>query len=372
MGCKAAHKLVTASWGSRMARALLLGYFGAKNFGDEWMLASFLKGSSAMGVTTDNFTVISRDPAQTMREHGVEAVPRRWKSILSVLSDCNVVIGCGGSLLQDATSFRSLVFYSLLVWTAKGMGKKVALIGQGLGPLSRAISQRFARITLNLCDLVTFRDPISLTQAQRSGACIDRCHLTADLTFTWDLGTRIGERESTSFLMAVNLRPMPKRHGDLSPVLAEVLQTFVMSKKGRILLLPLQEDVDEEPLQAVAERLSAPTQWWRGKNWSSMLDGLNSSNFLLAMRLHALIAACLLSVPFVGLSYDPKVDRIFGKDFADQILPLKVTTKELLTAMISTKEAWGEALQSRVQTFVSEQRKEAWRNFELLRPLLEG
>lgn len=347
-----------------MARALLFGYFGANNFGDEWSLAAFLLGCQRLGYPPTEFFVLSRNPKVTTQEHGILAVPRRWRNIINALRECGVLIGCGGSLLQDVTSVRSLAFYSLLVWSAKGMGKKAILLGQGLGPLQRMVSQRLARVTLNLCDLVTFRDPISLTLAQRLGARLDKSFVTADLTFIWD---RLPPLQP-EFRVAVNLRPV-KRAMDYRTV-ADALQRFTATGDGRILLLPLQVGVDETALQPLENYLTA--DWWRSDRWATVLDGVGKTRLIIAMRLHALIAACLLGVPFVGLSYDPKVESTLRQALPDQVLPLKVTAQDLLAAMTRTEAQWQELLLNRVQAFVVEQREAAWHNFDLLRPLLEG
>ncbi len=351
----------------------LLGYFGANNFGDEWTLAAFLLGCRQLGYPLTEFFALSRNPKGTMQEHGVLAIPRRWRSIVNALRECAAVLGCGGSLLQDVTSVRSLAFYSLLVWSAKGMGKKVLLVGQGLGPLQRVVSQRLARITLNLCDLVTFRDPFSLTLAQQVGARLDKAFVTADLTFIWD---RLPPHQP-QFRVAVNLRPV-KGPIDYRTI-ADALRHFAALGDGRILLLPLQVGVDEttlKPLAGYFQRAGKRTcpylsaDWWHSDRWANALEGIGKTHLIVAMRLHALIAACLLGVPFVGLSYDPKVASVLQQALPDQVLPLKVTAQDLLAAMTRTEAQWQGSLLDRVQTFLEVQRKAAWRNFELLAPLL--
>lgn len=236
------------------------------------------------------------------------------------------------------------------------MGKKVALLGQGLGPLKRASSRKLAKWALNSCDLVTFRDKVSLKVAERLGARTENCSVTADLTFVWkDLPKP--ERKAE---IGVNLRPVRERWDN-----AAVLKVIEneLRKGKRVLLLPLQPNFDELALKPLA---SPPrTDWWQYKIWSDGLEGIARVRLLIAMRLHALIAACLLGIPFVGLGYDPKVANVLGNFAAEYILPLSVKGAELVGALEQILESAAVKL-NRFQEFVAAQRSEAKRNFELL------
>ncbi|MFN3422969.1 MAG: polysaccharide pyruvyl transferase family protein, partial [Armatimonadota bacterium] len=262
-----------------MPLIFLFGYFGAGNFGDEWTLASFLKGCQQTGLSRKEFVVLSRNPQATSDEHDVASIPRNWHSILSTVRKSHLVIGCGGSLLQDVTSFRSLAFYCLLVLVAKGMGKKVALLGQGLGPLKRRLSRKLVKRTLSACDLVTFREEVSFETAKQLGASLDNCFVTADLTFAWD---ELPQRERRAEI-GVNIRPVKESWSEKA--LIEALKVSLCEGE-HVLLLPLQPQSDEFALKPLATSL--PAKWWRYENWRSGLEGIGSVSSLVAMRLHAL------------------------------------------------------------------------------------
>jgi len=335
----------------------LFGYFGAGNFGDEWTLASFLKGCEQVGLSPKQFFALTRDPERTSAEHGVTPVPRNWRPIVSAMRKSHLVIGCGGSLLQDVTSFRSLLFYCLLVWVAKRMGKRVALLGQGLGPLKRPLSRKLTKRALNACDLVTFREEASFEFAKQLGVSLENCFVTADLTFAWgELPRREVEAE-----IGVNIRPVKERWNERA--LVDALKTS-LRRGERILLLPLQPQSDESALKTLSTSL--PSRWWRYENWRDGLEGIGSVGLLIAMRLHALIAASLSGVPFLGLNYDPKVANIFGKVAAGEILPLSAGSDELAEAIERVRGEDREAVKLRLSEFASTQRLAAVRNFELM------
>jgi len=336
---------------------ILFGYFGAGNFGDEWTLATFLKGIKRLGLKSEQIVALSRNSEATKAEHNIAAIPRSWRAILSIMSKCQIVIGCGGSLLQDVTSFRSLVFYSLLVFAAKFAGKKIALLGQGLGPLKRGASKALARRTLNACDLLTFRERESFRLAKEIGCLLKNCFVTADLTFAWD---EFPQRQPTKSI-AVNLRPV-REHWNCENVAGALKRTLREGEK--VLLLPLQPKLDETALQPLTKIPSS--KWYRYEIWHDGLVGIANCNLLLAMRLHALIAACILGIPFVGLNYDPKVANILGEVARRQILPLSANESEIASAIEQIRNENLKALAERFEEFASNQKFSAVRNFELL------
>ncbi len=340
-----------------MGKLLVFGYFGAGNFGDEWTLASFLRRCRQLGLSEEECIVVSRNPSLTKSEHGVPTVSRRFSDIGRAMQECQWVVGCGGSLLQDVTSFRSLAFYCWLIWIAKSMGKKVALIGQGLGPLQRPLSRRLARIALGLCDWVAFRDPVSFQLAQQLGASTSHCIVAADLTFLWDDLPPL----QPTYSLAVNLRPLGRAWNE--PALWAILGEWAEDKQ-RFLLLPLQPLADELALRPLAERF--PSDWWAYRHWRDGLEGIARSQFLLAMRLHALIAACLLQVPFVGLSYDPKVDSVLGQAASEHLVSLDEILSRLVETLQQVSERWDLEGRDRIAEFVQRQRHAAQRNWEFL------
>jgi len=113
-------------------QALLCGYYGEHNIGDDALLAALLQQLPS-GWTP---LVTGYDQAELAQRFGVATCPRRsLKAVLAALGGCQALILGGGSLLQDATSWRSLIYYLALIGAARLSGKPVLLWGQGLGPL---------------------------------------------------------------------------------------------------------------------------------------------------------------------------------------------------------------------------------------------
>ena len=145
---------------------LLCGYYGEHNLGDDALLEALLQLLPA-GVTP---LVTAFDEAQVRERFGVATVQRRsLKAVLAALGRSRALVLGGGSLLQDATSFRSLLYYGLLISAARLQGKPVLLWAQGLGPLRRRRSRALVRPLLAAATGISWRDPQSAELAASLG-----------------------------------------------------------------------------------------------------------------------------------------------------------------------------------------------------------
>ena len=44
-------------------------------------------------------------------------------------------------------------------------------------------------------------------------------------------------------------------------------------------------------------------------SFHEIMSVLKQADYVIGLRLHSLILACVLHIPFIGISYDPKIDR---------------------------------------------------------------
>ena len=163
-----------------MKRIVVSGYYGAKNAGDEAMLAAMLEVLADLDPEL-HITVISADPADTERRHGVHAVGSLDVSgILGALRRTDLLISGGGSLLQNVTSRRSLYYYMGIILLALLLGKRVMLYAQGIGPVTGRFACRCMRWLGNRVSLITVRDEGSMAELRRLGITRPPMECTAD------------------------------------------------------------------------------------------------------------------------------------------------------------------------------------------------
>ena len=110
-----------------MSEIAISGYYGFSNAGDEAMLAAMIEVIGDLAPEAI-ITVISGNPDDTRRRHGVQAVHRLdVPAVMRLLKRSKLLISGGGSLLQDVTSERSLYYYLGVMWLARRMGTPVML-----------------------------------------------------------------------------------------------------------------------------------------------------------------------------------------------------------------------------------------------------
>ena len=123
-----------------MVTILIAGYHGFGNCGDEAILRAMVTSFRRMADDID-IVALSNDPDFTKKEYNIEAVQRfKMKEVLSAVKKCDILVLGGGTLLQDGTSTRSLVYYLSIVKAAEIFGKRVMLYANGIGPVDGKIN----------------------------------------------------------------------------------------------------------------------------------------------------------------------------------------------------------------------------------------
>ena len=106
-----------------MSKIVISGYYGFANAGDEAMLTAIVKSLRQAEESVD-LTVISGAPQNTASKHKVSSVHRFSPlEIYSAINNCDLLLSGGGSLLQDVTSKKSLLYYLAIIWLGKLLNK---------------------------------------------------------------------------------------------------------------------------------------------------------------------------------------------------------------------------------------------------------
>lgn len=279
---------------------LLNGYFGFDNAGDEAVLAAMLADLRSLAPDAV-FVATSGNPEQTRQTHGCEAIGRQNpRELLSAIQGCDVFISGGGSLVQDVTSFRNVVYYTTLLRLAKMLGKKTMVYAQGVGPLNSSKSRKLARAMFQNADIVTVRDPDSANLLREIGVSRE-VEVTADPV--WNLPFEAQPKRAKTW--GVALRSWPGAPDNSLPRLVGALRATANSQNATLRFLPMQPGPDNEILAGLVN--AGEILETRGASPGEILALAASFDLMIAMRLHALIFAASAGVPVVALNYDPKV-----------------------------------------------------------------
>ena len=127
-----------------MTKYVVSGYIGFDNFGDE-LIAKILV-QKLKSLKAEKITLISSNPEVTKKLYDVESCS--MFGFLKSLVETDILISGGGSLLQDATSLKSLIYYLGVIFCALIFRKKVIIFAQGIGPINSKIGRFLTKIIL--------------------------------------------------------------------------------------------------------------------------------------------------------------------------------------------------------------------------------
>ena len=318
---------------------VISGYYGFKNAGDEAILLSMLNRIRTL-VPEMECVVLSGNPEYTTMNYEVESVHRfnLWR-IVQELWRCQAFVSGGGSLLQDVTSKRSLVYYLFLIFLAHCFRKPVMLYAQGVGPINSSWLRKLTGWVLRKADVITVRDGESKDFLMSLGVQKDKILLTADVVFllspvTLDDGQILLNRYGITpgeGILGVAIRSWDNER--YLGALVDALDHLADGGK-QLLLIPFQYPNDMACARKLQRALRHPAKILeQACDTSEMLSVIGNLDMLIGMRLHSLIFAAVMGVPFVALDYDPKVQgfvKTVGGSSAGAISDL--TTEKILQA----------------------------------------
>jgi polysaccharide pyruvyl transferase CsaB len=300
-----------------LVRFLLSGYYGYQNAGDEAVLAAMTQQIGALAPGAE-FTATSGAPAQTeaqyasCREYSLRAVARDdLKSLWREIKNCDVFLSGGGSLLQDVTSLRNIVYYTSLIRMA-GIAKKPAMIyAQGIGPLKKPLSQKLTRLALNHKNtrVITVRDPQSKALLQKIGVR-KAIEVTADPVWALEPKSQKSEVRRQKPLWCVSLRSwLDESTPDAEAALLRAIRATAEKEQATLQFLAMQPARDGALMESLGVQKDEILET-EHLSPREIMALAGRCELMIAMRLHALIFAAVQGVPCVAISYDPKVSSL--------------------------------------------------------------
>ena len=301
--------------------AIISGYYGFSNIGDDAMLRSIVDNLKLQKPDI-SILVLSKNPAETTRNYGISAINRKnMFSVYSVMKKARLFIYGGGNIIQDSTSSRSILFYLGTAWMAKKLGLKVMFYANGIGPINKRRNAEFSRGILNMADVITVRENISYNELKKMGISKPKIVLTADAALAVQIQDivkleEIFEAEGIPFngkYAGFSVRKCPgcDKHQQMhyEQVIAETAD-YVYSTYGLIpVFIPMEYNVDIVAIQNIVSKMhSASHVISRNHSVSETFAIVRKMDIMIAMRLHALIFAAYMNVPLIGISYQPKVE----------------------------------------------------------------
>lgn len=300
----------------QVIHAAISGYYGYGNLGDDAILLSISQQLSKADRPV-RLTVLSRQPERTGAEYGLKAVHRFSPiGVYRAIRRADVLISGGGSLLQDKTSTRSLLYYLSVIRLAKHLRKPVFLYANGIGPLTHESNRQKVKACIETCEAITLRDTDSLKELRSLGIDRQDIAVTGDPVFTLapskarrDPLAELGIPE-TGQIIGISVRSIPQTD-HFTKEFAKLCDRLIRQQGKQIVFLVMQESEDEAISQQIQNLMQERSYLLKAPgDPPSMLAAIGRMQTVISMRLHTIIFAANLGLPVVGCVYDPKVSAI--------------------------------------------------------------
>ncbi|GHU55529.1 hypothetical protein AGMMS49975_17450 [Clostridia bacterium] len=354
----------------------VFGYYGSNNNGDDALLKSVIDDLREKRPDA-NLIVLSRKPKETSQNYNTRSVYLfNLPVIYSLLKDVKVLMSGGGTLLQDLTSTRSLVYYLLVIKLAKKRGARVMLYANGIGPVQSAKNRARITETLRIVDLITLRDKQSYDFLNELVANLEEkppAYLTADAAFALKMPPLLDYDDlpdAKYFVVCV------RSWNHLNPQFDEHISAFadyVTSHYGYTPVFLAMQPCDTEISQKIAGKVKGDTVCL-GKNLSTekILTLMARAEFVISMRLHAIIYAARTATPCIGLVYDPKVEAMMKIIEQNYYLSVENTDHNILIGYAVAIAENREKIKARIRAGANEQSKRAAQNVAYALALLDA
>lgn len=293
----------------RRPEVVISGYYGAGNTGDDALLQSIVDGLHRRGIDR----VAALCGKSPLPVPGVKRIPRfSFHRVRREIRRAKMLISGGGSLLQDATSTKSLVYYTWVIEEAKRAGVPVMIYANGIGPIEKEKNTQRAARAIAGADYISVREDASREILKSMGIPGDRISVTADPVL---LSAPAVSRQRGDYVV-ISLREtagnMTKTVDSMSMeeavfrAVGEISQKYGLSA----VLIPMQPSYDSEICARTAHRLreaGVNALVVEDFNTEELREILGGARVVIGMRLHSLIFSATEGVPSLALAYDPKV-----------------------------------------------------------------
>ena len=295
--------------------AVLMGYYGFNNSGDETLLYSMIKNLREEKADA-RLLVLSKVPNETAKNYGVYSINRyNLLKLKRELRKSHLFIFGGGSLIQDVTSDKSLWFYLNMLKLAFGAKIPVMLYANGIGPVNKLKNRKKVAKILNKANIITLRDEKSLKEVNDMGVSTEKI-VTADPALSMagvDNATarKLLAEENIicdNDILGISIRDWKDCDGAFWTRFAEQIDEICDKYKLAPVFIPLKKPDDTEISKIVQAKIKTKGHILNKPYTAEEIVGIfGVCELTIGMRLHSLIYAAAVCCPAIGISYDPKV-----------------------------------------------------------------
>jgi len=340
------------------SRILLLGGDADFNVGDRAILTALTRCFTLHDPSAE-LSVVGHPAIHAALPGVTQVIPRGpggLRALLSAAAAADRVLIAGGGLFQDDDSRIKMPYWAARIALLKACNTSIAALAVGAGPLQHAESRVAARLACASLASLSVRDQFA---RDALAACTARpIAIVPDPAFMLQPAPRAAAREYLQRLgvaagrpvIAVTMRRWYHQRGGFVPnnlkfslgiepkrdhvrfeatlgVIARSLEQLRQRLDADILLLPgynAVHEADDAACEALRWRLPGVNAHVARVPDPRLYKALlGEASLVISARMHPLILAAGMGVPFVGLSYNGKFDGLYDRlGLAARALPL--------------------------------------------------
>lgn len=361
-----------------MKEILISGYYGFNNSGDDALLRSIIDNLRAEH-KDKKIVVLSKNPEQTEKIYKVDAVSRtNLFSIIIHMIKAKLLISGGGTLIQDATSTKSLIYYLAVIWIAKLFSVNVMLYANGIGPITQEKNKKRTKKVLNKADFITLRDEKSKKVLSELEVTEPIIEVTADPVFLIESADKaVGEAILLKYkvpkdkeIIGISVRDWKKADPEFCEKMSLAVTDICNKLNLYPVFLPLQPK-DNSICKRISEKCGVEnTVIEEHLEVSDILSVISNFRIAIGMRLHMLIYAASCAVPIVGISYDPKISGFMEYAKQDRYVSAESLDTDKLVFDAGYIDENYEAIKKELDAVSRLMKQRALKNCEIVKKLL--
>ncbi len=293
-----------------MKKVLLVGNFGAQNKGDELILQGLL---TLCGDLKLEPSVVSHNPKKTADEYTVPSIARlpigfrslftfSWIKTLKEFRRSDYVILGGGGLFVDR--FRRAV----MLWGIHGLAailfrKPLIMIGHSF-EIKKRSSRFIVKFLCGRARMIAVRDEASLKFLQKINISGEKCFLFPDIGFLGFSDLEISRKP----VLGITLCKWGLSLDGLEAI-SDFIKYVLDDGIREVRLFPFQVGRDDD--RVIFKRLLKlnPDKRIKIINYDDpeFISLFQECAFVLGMRLHSILLAFALQIPFTAIAYQSKI-----------------------------------------------------------------
>lgn len=286
----------------------LCGYYGYGNTGDDTLLERAVIRAKER-YKDIGICALTHSRSRARYRFSIPCFNRySLLSLIRAVARCRVLVFGGGTLFQDRTSLRSMLYYSSVALLGFLFGKRVELWGNGLSEPKHALSKLLLRAILKRAIYVGVRDKPSFNIALGYGAESEKVHLEGDLALTIKKEECKVTPSTRAILNRVGRYALFSIRGTTNDAEYGYFKerANAAAEKGiSVISVAMYPAEDRQKSRRFTSEVGGI--YAEGLSASELVFLLSRAEFCLSARLHLLIFAKIADTPFESVGNDPKL-----------------------------------------------------------------